>query len=56
MAEYLVTQTRELIIEADSAAEAREKAETVFYVRPGFDRTLFKSIRVTGIRTEKRRK
>lgn len=53
--EYLVTQTKELIVSAGSAAEARKKAEDVFYVRPGFDKTLHRSIRVTGIKVEKRR-
>jgi hypothetical protein len=56
MAEYIVTQTRVLVVEANSAAEARSKAESVFYVRPGFDRNLRREIRETSFLVEKRRR
>lgn len=55
MAEYLATQTRELIVEAENATEARKIAEDVYHVRPGFDKKLYKSIRVNNLRVEKRR-
>jgi hypothetical protein len=55
MAEYLATQTRQIVVEADSATEARKIAESVFYHRPGFSIQLLKTIRETGLVVERRR-
>jgi hypothetical protein len=55
MSEYIAVQTRQVIITADSAAEARKIAESIFYVRPGFNRELRKQMRETGLTIEKRR-
>lgn len=53
MAQYLITRTQEVLVEADSASEARAKGEAVYYVRPGFDKELLRAVRTTSINVEK---
>jgi hypothetical protein len=53
MAKYLVTRVQELLVDADSAAEARKIAEDVYFRRPGFIATLVRQIRTTKLTTEK---
>lgn len=53
MARYIVSQTREISIEAPNAAKAREQAEAIFFHRPGYSRELLRQVNYNPTKVEK---